>query len=44
MTAFCYIYTCIANFTDVDTPDLGSGALWVWRFESFPRYSLLNFI
>jgi len=22
----------------VDTPDLGSGALWVWRFESFPRY------
>ena len=23
----------------VDTPDLGSGALWVWRFESFPRYT-----
>jgi len=22
----------------VDTPDLGSGALWVWRFEPFPRY------
>jgi len=26
MTVFFYIYTCIANFTDVDTPDLGSGA------------------
>ena len=28
----------------VDTPDLGSGALCAWRFESFPRYTDLSLV